>query len=81
MSLVADDERIVTLFVWIATEQDGAEWIVSRDIPLFNTTRYVPLMSTSRDTAETLEPLAKEALKRLPRKIGLRLVEFAARRV
>jgi hypothetical protein len=55
-------QRIEMLYVWVGVHADGGEGILSTDLPLPlpGGTRHTPLMSSRRELAERLRPLARE---------------------
>jgi hypothetical protein len=55
-------QRVETLYVWVGVHADGGEGILSADmpLPLPGGTRHTPLMSSRRDLAESLRPLARQ---------------------
>jgi hypothetical protein len=53
------DQRITQLFVWIMLNDDGSEGIVSADMPMEMGMRHSPLMSSKRETAMKLRPIAE----------------------
>jgi|HubBroStandDraft_4_1064222.scaffolds.fasta_scaffold59061_5 hypothetical protein len=70
---------ITELHCWIATYPDGTEGIIAYGIDQIGTT---PLISSHRDIAEKLEPLARHAqsisLTQATRAISIRLVTFTS---
>jgi hypothetical protein len=55
------EQRIAVLYVWVGVHADGGEGILSADLPLIGSTiRHAPLMSSKRDVAEQLRPLARQ---------------------
>jgi len=54
------DQRIRHLYVWITVDSlDQSEGIMSYDMPFQFGTRHAPLMSSKRDVAENLRPVAE----------------------
>jgi hypothetical protein len=74
--------RITELHVWIAIYPDGSEGIVSADLPMPNGLghRHMPLMNSSRASAEAAEPIARRvqrhAMHSSMRIVKLKLVTF-----
>jgi hypothetical protein len=55
------DQRIAVLYVGVGIHADGGEGILSADLPMIGTTiRHAPLMSSKRDLAEQLRPVARQ---------------------
>jgi hypothetical protein len=55
------EQRIAVLYVWARVHADGGEGILSADLPLIGSTiRHAPLMSSKRDVAEQLRPVARQ---------------------
>lgn len=66
-----DREPLLELYVWVAIDaKTGGEGMLSADMPIPDPDtsramlRHMPLMSSSRETAECLEPLAKQLQRR-----------------
>jgi hypothetical protein len=70
------------IHVWIGVHADGREAMLSADMPMAFGTRHTPLMSSRRDLAEKLQPLARriqrEAMHRADRFIRIELRTFRA---
>lgn len=61
----APDQRVDSLFAWVATHADGAEGIMSGDMPYIPGLgrRHMPFMSSKRTVAESLGPRVAEMLE------------------
>jgi hypothetical protein len=68
---------IQEIFVWIGVHGDGREAMLSADMPMPFGMRHTPLMSSRRDLAKSMEPIARdiqrEAMSRADRYIRLEL--------
>jgi hypothetical protein len=53
------DQRVTQLFVWIMINDDGSEGIMSHDLPFAMGTRHAPLMTSKREAAEKMRPIAE----------------------
>jgi hypothetical protein len=53
------EQRVNHLFVWIMLNDDGSEGIISADMPMEMGMRHSPLMSSKRDVAMRLRPIAE----------------------
>lgn len=53
------DKRINELHVWISIDANGGEGMLSADLPLPFGTRHTPLMSSKREIAERMRPIAE----------------------
>lgn len=74
---------ITEIHMWIAIQDDGGEGIMSADVPFSMsdgslTVRHIPLMSSSRDSAELLGPRARQ-VQQVARDHGGRLVRIELR--
>lgn len=76
------DQRISAIHVWIATQPDGSEGLISADLdagPLIGM-RHMPLMSSKRHIAEgfagVADKMRKEILKTTGKDVTIRLVTF-----
>lgn len=56
------DKRVDEIHIWIATHANGGEGVMAADMPygLPGHVRHVPLMASSRATAERFSDLAHE---------------------
>lgn len=54
-------QRIRELHCWIAVYADGSQGILSADMAMDFGTRHTPLISSKREVAESLEPMARRA--------------------
>lgn len=77
------DQRISAIYAWVATYEDGSEGIASADMPgpmPGMGPRHMPLLSSKREVAERLRPLADIAVRlgknATPRVVSIRLVSF-----
>jgi hypothetical protein len=56
------NQRITQIFIWVMINEDGGESIMSHDMPMEEVvfgTRHMPLMSSKRDVAQKLRPIAE----------------------
>ncbi len=75
------EQRIAVLYVWVGVHADGGEGILSADLPLIGgVRRHAPLMSSKRDVAEQLRPVAcqvqRDAMHLNDRFVRIELREF-----
>jgi len=75
-------DRIDRLYVWIMTNEDGGEGMVSADMDIAGdgTVRHMPLLTSRRESAERMRPLAEtirgETQRRTGRKVTISLRSF-----
>ena len=54
------EQRIETIYCWIATHANGAESMISADMPMAGFgMRHMPLLASTRAVAEQMEDLAR----------------------
>lgn len=76
------EQRIDTLYVWIATHHDGAEGMMSADMDIGPPigVRHIPLMTSKAHLAGLMESKARQlqraALAETGRPITIELVEY-----
>jgi hypothetical protein len=82
LDLPPEPNPIRLIHVWIGVHADGLEAMLSADMPMSFGTRHTPLMSSRRDLAEAMAPLARriqrEAMHRADRFVKVELRTFAA---
>jgi hypothetical protein len=76
-------QRIEVLFVWVGVHADGGKGILSADMPMplpGAKTRHTPLMSSKRERAEQLRPIARQvqrpSMHQADRFVRIELREF-----